>query len=338
MSHKAVIPTDARFLVPMVSGTQSGDVDGAPFLVVDELTGVDLAAAVLDALPDATAVLDCSGAIVAVNSAWHMFAVDNGGDRASTGVGVNYLEVCDRASVRCEDALLTARGIRHVIAGEMVESDLEYPCPSPSADRWFLLRVTRLAGRGNVVVASHVNITRRKRIEQALEHEAAHDPLTGLANRTLFNARLAAALTKRSGRSAKPDVGVLYIDLDHFKHINDTYGHDAGDELLLITAKRLSSRCRPQDTVARLGGDEFAIVMPRASARSLATLVTRLSVAFDEPHLVHGEYLRIGCSVGTHLAAAGETVVDAISCADRAMYETKRSRHLKSAASVSVGP
>jgi len=290
--------------------------------------GGDLAVAVLDALPDATAVLDSSGVIVAVNHAWLMFAVDNGGDAESSGVGVNYLEVCDRASRGCEDALVAARGIRRVLAGEMVEADLEYPCPSPSTDRWFLLRVTRLAGRVTGVVASHVNITRRKRIEEALAHEAGHDPLTGLANRALFNARLVAALTRRPGRSVGPDVGVLYIDLDRFKQVNDTYGHGAGDEVLLVTAKRLSARCRPQDTVARLGGDEFAVIAPRISRSSLTTLATRLSRAVDEPQLVHGDYLRIICSIGSHLAAPGEATSVAIAAADRAMYEIKRSRPL----------
>lgn len=291
----------------------------------------DLAVAVLDALPDATAVLDAAGAIVAVNRAWHMFSIDNGGDAASTGVGANYLEICDRASEECEDARLAARGIRDVLAGEIVESDLEYPCPAPYADRWFLLRVTRLAGRDCGAVASHVNITRRKRVEQALEHEAAHDPLTGLANRTLFNARLTAALAQRVGRSEAPDVGVLYIDLDHFKEINDTFGHDAGDEMLLVAATRLRSRSRPQDTVARLGGDEFAIIAPRISARSLGELATRLSAAFDEPHLIHGEYVGTGCSIGTRLAAAGEQSMDVLADADRAMYKVKHSKTVSSA-------
>jgi diguanylate cyclase (GGDEF)-like protein len=292
---------------------------------------------VLDALPDATAVLDSSGVIVAVNHAWLMFAVDNGGDVESSGVGVNYLEVCDRAAVACEDALVAARGIRHVLAGDRVEADLEYPCPSPFADRWFLLRVTRLAGRGSGVVASHVNITRRKRIEEALRHEAAHDPLTGLVNRALFNARLVAALTRRPGRSARPDVGVLFIDLDGFKRVNDTYGHDAGDEVLLVTAARLRSRCRPQDTVARLGGDEFAIIAPRIGTRALEALVSRLSCAVDEPLLVHGEHFRIGCSIGSHLAAPGEMTSVAISKADRAMYEIKRTRPLWDASFASAG-
>lgn len=323
---------DAEFVHRRVSSPSLGTLEdqrvhsiGESFVGSGGSAGA-LAGAVLDALPDATAVLDTAGVIVAINHAWRMFAVDNGGDPESTGIGVNYLAACDRASADCGDALLAARGIRQVLRGEIVESDLEYPCPSPSADRWFLLRVTRLMGPVQGVVASHINITRRKRIEQVLEHEAAHDPLTGLANRTLFNARLAAALTPRAGRSSKPDVGLLYIDLDRFKEINDTYGHDAGDEVLLVTAKRLRSQCRPQDTVARLGGDEFAIITPRADADLLAALVQRLSRVFDEPILVHGVSLRVRCSIGTRLAGAGDNAADAVSDADQAMYKVKRAR------------
>ena len=143
-----------------------------------------LAGAVLDALPDATAVLDNSGSIVAVNHAWRMFALDNGGHPGATGVGVNYLDLCARsAAAGCEDAHLAAVGLRAVLSGETVHSELEYPCPSPAVSRWFLLRITPLAGAISGAVASHVNITRRKMAEQALAHEAAHDPLTGLANR-----------------------------------------------------------------------------------------------------------------------------------------------------------
>jgi len=182
-----------------------------------------LASAVLDALPDATAVLDNSASIVAVNHAWRMFALDNGGRPAATGVGVNYLDLCARSSAAgCADARAAAAGLRAVLAGETVQSELEYPCPSPAASRWFLLRITPLAGPAPGAVMSHVNITRRKMAEQVAARQAAHDPLTGLANRDLLTARITTALTRRGGRAAVGDVGVLYLDLDGFKQVNDT--------------------------------------------------------------------------------------------------------------------
>ena len=291
------------------------------------MVGDGMAGDVLDALPDATAVLDKSGSIVAVNHTWRMFALDNGGRPDTTGVGVNYLDVCARsAAAGCEDAALAAVGLRAVLAGETVHRELEYPCPSPAVSRWFLLRITPLGGAIPGAVMSHVNITRRKMAELALAHEAAHDPLTGLANRDLFTDRLKAALTQRSGRPARGDVGVLYLDLDGFKQVNDTYGHDAGDELLLTTAHRLRAQIRPQDTVARLGGDEFAVTAPRITAGGLAALAERIAGALAEPHVIHGHPVRVPASVGTHLAAPGEPAAAALRQADQAMYAVKRTR------------
>jgi diguanylate cyclase (GGDEF)-like protein len=283
-----------------------------------------LASAVLDALPDATAVLDNSGSIVAVNHSWRMFARDNGGHPAATGVGVNYLDLCTRsAAAGCEDARTAAA----VLDGETVHRELEYPCPSPAAKRWFLLRITPLAGAMPGAVASHVNITRRKMAEQALAHKAAHDPLTGVANRDLFTARLNAALARRPGRPVRGDVGVLYLDLDGFKQVNDTYGHDAGDEVLLTTVHRLCVSVRPQDTVARLGGDEFAVTAPRVTADGLAALAARITAALAEPHLIHGRSVPVPASVGAHLACPGDLAGDALRRADQAMYIVKRAVH-----------
>jgi diguanylate cyclase (GGDEF)-like protein len=291
---------------------------------LDLLEGDGLASAVLGGLPDATAVLDRSGCIVAVNRAWRMFALDNEGRADATGIGVNYLDLCDRAAGSgCAEAGPAANGIRAVLSGEAVQGEVEYPCPSPSVNRWFLLRVTSLFGISSGVVVSHVNITRRKMAEEELAHEAAHDPLTGLANRTLFTARLKSALTLRAGRPVKGDVGVLYIDLDRFKLVNDTYGHNAGDEVLVACAQRLQSKVRLQDTVSRLGGDEFAVVAPRMVADSLAALAGRVARALSEPYLVHGKAVGIPASVGAYLAAPGELGIDALQHADDAMYSVK---------------
>ena len=130
-----------------------------------------------------------------------MFALDNGGAAAAVGVGQNYLAVCVRsAESGCLDAHQVAEGLRTVLAGESAEYEIEYPCPSPIVNRWFLLRITPLPWAGNGAVHLHVNIT-GKMAEEVLVHEAAHDPLTGLANRTLFMSKLASALKPWSGAS-----------------------------------------------------------------------------------------------------------------------------------------
>ena len=289
------------------------------------MTSDGLARAVLDALPDATAVLDCAGTIVDVNQAWTMFAVDNGGQPESTGVGVNYLDLCTRsAEAGCQDARRAADGLRAVLAGDVVQRELEYPCPSPAVNRWFLLRITPLGGDLAGAVTSHVNITRRKMAEQALAHQAAHDSLTGLANRSLFADRLTSALTGRRSQASSTQVGLMYLDADGFKQINDTYGHDAGDEALLTIGHRLRSHVRPQDTVARLAGDEFAVVAPRISADGLDGLVGRVSTALSQPHLIHGHLVPVPVSIGSYLAAPGEASDTALRQADRAMYAAKR--------------
>ncbi len=286
-----------------------------------------LAVSVLDAIPDATAVLDGTGTIVAVNHAWRMFSLDNGGSEHTNGAGVSYLEVCERAAERGSvDAAVVASDLRTVLDGDLAEAEMEYPCPSPVLRRWFLLRISQLRGEVTGVVVSHVNITRRKMAEEELSHLAMDDPLTGLANSTLLRARLTKTLSPRKHQRPTADIGVLYIDLDDFKRINDTFGHNAGDEVLQIAAHRLRELTRPQDTVGRLGGDEFAVVAPRVDPSGLAALASRASEALARPHHLHGQEVQIGGSVGAYLATAGQDAAEVLHRADEAMYSVKELR------------
>ena len=281
--------------------------------------------ALLDAMPDATAMLDRKCTIVAVNHAWRMFAVDNGGDLQRTGIGVNYLAVCERAAAAgSSDASAVAIGLRAVLQGETVEAEIEYACPSPDVGRWFALRITPISGPQAGLLVSHLNISRRKLAESDLLRRASEDPLTRLANRERFLERLAHALTPHTGRPLTPDVGVLYLDLDAFKPVNDTYGHAAGDEVLQTVAARLVAVTRPHDTVARLGGDEFAVVAPRITPDGLKHLAARMTDDLNEPHLVHGESVTVGASVGAYLGRPGETAAECLHRADTAMYDLKR--------------
>jgi diguanylate cyclase (GGDEF)-like protein len=250
--------------------------------------------------------------------------VDNGGQPERTGAGVNYLDLCAQSAASgCQDAARAADGLRAVLAGHTVHSELEYPCPSPAVNRWFLMRITPLGGDLGGAVTSHVNITRRKMAEQELAHQAAHDPLTGLANRSLFANRLKTALTSRRD-PAGSQVGLMYLDADGLKQINDAFGHDAGDEALLTIGHRLRSHVRPQDTVARLGEDEFAVTAPRISADGLDGLCGRVTAALSQPHLIHGHLVPVPVSIGIHLAPPGESADTALRQADQAMYVAKR--------------
>ncbi len=279
----------------------------------------------LDALPDATAVLDATGTVVLVNRAWRDFASDNGGDPRATGPGVSYVQVCERAAMSgCSEAAEVATGILAVLEGGSVEAVMHYPCPSPTVKRWFNLRVTALPSGQQGVVVSHVNITRHKLAELDLERRASHDALTGLANRTLFTTRLETALSQQ--RRLHEEVGVVFLDLDDFKPVNDTFGHHSGDEVLQAVAARLCLVVREHDTVARLGGDEFAILVPDATAEGLATLASRIESSLAEPHQLHGRQVRVSASLGSSLATRSSTANELVREADAAMYLNKQLR------------
>ena len=158
-----------------------------------------------------------------------------------------------------------------------------------------------------------------RELQEALEHQAFHDPLTGLANRLLFMDRIANALKRRTGNAA-----ILYIDLDDFKPINDTLGHEAGDDLLREVAVRLDDCLRPADTAARLGGDEFAVLLVDIVEENAQIVANRILGALGEPFELAQQTRRIGASMGLALADSGTSTGDELlRDADAAMYVCK---------------
>lgn len=284
------------------------------------------AAAGFDALPDAVAVLEASGRIVAVNATWSRLSAANGGQPETTGIGVSYLEVCARsAAAGCSEAAAAATGLAGVLAGRLGHFELEYPCPSPEAERWFLLRLDRLAGEAGGAVASHVDISRRHEDEAALAHQASHDALTGLANRALVERRLEDALSAGTANGTGR-VGVVFVDLDGFKAVNDAHGHETGDALLRLSARRLAQCVAPGHTLGRLGGDEFVAIAPAIDQVGLDRLARRLADALEQPFSIGGRQLFLQASAGSYLAEDGALPSDCLRRADRAMYAAKRSR------------
>ncbi len=169
-----------------------------------------------------------------------------------------------------------------------------------------------------------VDITERKVLEDQLEHQAFHDPLTGLANRALFANRVEHALA-RSKRN-RESLAVLFLDLDEFKTVNDGIGHDAGDELLVAIGQALQDCLRPMDTVARLGGDEFAILLEDLpSADAAAMVADRILEALSSPFVVHGRGVEIGSSIGIAVPTGrNEDTREMLRNADSAMYAAKQ--------------
>ena len=167
-------------------------------------------------------------------------------------------------------------------------------------------------------------ITERARSHARLEHLALHDGLTGAVGRTLFMERLGRALGGRH-RAGKL-VAVLFVDLDRFKAVNDSLGHQAGDRLLVEIARRIGSVIRPEDTLARISGDEFTVLCEEIGDESDALAVAaRLKAAVEAPVTIKGRELRTGASVGVALARGGYDKPDAVlTDADSAMYRAKQ--------------
>ena len=188
---------------------------------------------------------------------------------------------------------------------------------------WFPTAEPRLIGHRRALdqLTSYVQLALVRTAEhQRLLHLAGHDSLTGVANRASFRDRLAQALA-----IGERNLAVAFCDLDRFKPVNDTYGHRAGDEVLVEVARRLRQMLRVGDELARIGGDEFTVLMRNvpdaATARHVAE---RLLVALEQPFPVPSGEVRVGLSVGVALADRGATADGLLATADAALYACKR--------------
>jgi len=199
-----------------------------------------------------------------------------------------------------------------------------------------------LRGPGDVLLETHVSdlreeptvaglvitlrdVTEQRRLERELTHQAFHDAMTGLANRVLFHDRLQHALAR--GARDGSVVGVLFIDLDDFKIVNDTLGHAAGDTLLIEVANRIAGALRADDTAARLGGDEFAALVENVQdPGAVEETATRILAALAEPIMVDGGPLQAVASIGITTTPEADTADALLRQADLALYVAKGAR------------
>jgi len=269
---------------------------------------------VFDHAPIAISLIDLDGRVIDANPA----------ACAMLGLPRDRLVGRDGASVvHPDDVEIAIELTSRQLDGERIEAEFRLR-RADGADLWVVSNATLYTPSGGsepFVITMQVDITKRRLLEDRLAHEATHDPLTGLLNRGAFLTHLELALARRR----RGDVALLFIDLDHFKPVNDTLGHDAGDKVLIETAARLTAEVRGGDVVARLGGDEFVVLHQDVGGYAgLEAIVRRLLTALARPVEVRGVSVTVGASVGIATQVPGETATGMIRRADEAVYEAKR--------------
>ncbi len=228
-----------------------------------------------------------------------------------------------------EDRPTTFAAFERLWSGELdsVQIERRYRRKDGSV-MWGHASVARVAdeqGRAEHVIDQVQDISERKQAQQALEHQALHDALTGLPNRVLARDRIDQAILL--ARRQQSHVALMILDLDHFKEVNDTFGHHAGDQLLRQVGERFAAELRDTDTVARLGGDEFAIVLLSTDVQGAQLVADKLLATLERPFLIEGQALDVGASIGIAVFPDhAESADSMLRRADIAMYVAKRSR------------
>jgi diguanylate cyclase (GGDEF)-like protein/PAS domain S-box-containing protein len=277
----------------------------------------------VDHLPDVVVRYDLQLRRTYVNAAFH--AVHGTTDEDVIG------KLPGEGSRLTESGAIALQGLLRQTFATRVPCDHEFSLPAKDGTSFYWhLRVIPEFDENEAVsslLTVWYEVTERKHLLASLDRMAYHDALTGVANRALLVERITQGLHAAQQRC--DSLAVLFVDLDGFKVVNDRWGHDAGDAVLVATAQRLQSVVREADTVARFGGDEFVIVLAgTCGAATLALLIQKITAAIAEPIIWKGTVLRVGASVG--LARYPEDGHDAHSLlqrADESMYSEKARRH-----------
>ena len=274
--------------------------------------------ATVDALPARVGILDHGGRLIATNQAWQADPGPLFGEARS-----DWLAEAERM-VGTEFAEGPALRVRDVLAGRAPLAAFQIRLPGGESHRTFRAQTVPLPGWSPPrAVLAFEEITALASAQEQLRHDARHDPLTGLANRVLFQERLEQAA--RRARRAGHRVGVLFIDLDDFKLVNDSLGHQAGDALLVDVARRLRACVREMDTPSRLSGDEFALLLePVINPTDALRIAERVRDLLRDPIQIEGRTVVPRASIGLAISESGGEGADTLlRDADVAMYRAK---------------
>lgn len=296
------------------------------------MTGVsEFYESIVNSLTEHIVIVDDSGAIRFVNSAWVKFGKENNSPFKQTDewLGISYLNACDFSAEAGDlNGHEVAVGLRKIINTEIDAFYHEYPCHSATEKRWFMMRISPLRWSGpSRFVVSHQNITERKLAEEKVQALSMLDGLTGIPNRRRFDEFLDSEW-KRAMRM-NSELSLLLLDVDHFKKYNDRYGHAEGDECLKQIAKSVSLvGQRPSDLPARYGGEEFALIMGDSGADATMVVAERmLKAIFDLalPHATSGASEVVTASIGVATLSPNKTDKPSalIEAADAALYRAK---------------
>lgn len=328
-------PPNLDRLLPQFSEIDSSDRPVQPLLMPSLLHQVELRDLALDRIRQGLCVFDEQQRLLLFNRQYaEMYDIDPG----QLWIGMTLRDVVDLRYAAgtgpgmAPEEYATWRD-RIGVANQIVNTEVTL-----SDGRVHTIHHEPIAGGG--WVATFEDITERRRAEAHVRHMAHHDALTGLPNRALFIERLEQTLARlrrenrlEDHRAAPADedwlVAVLFLDLDHFKHVNDTLGHAAGDALLRLVTERISLCLRSDDTLARLGGDEFAVLLGEdlTTAEQAAEVAQRIVSAVSMPYVLDGHGARIGVSIGITLCARGDgkgaNPALLLRQADMALYQAK---------------
>lgn len=338
----ADVPDRGRRVFSMVRAPifgETGEVEHVVSIIhdaTDEQARMDelrLNAKVFETTADAIVLCDAQDRVISVNAAFSKLTGFAPGDMLGTALVETPFASSDPPEERAarqaqfaNDGCVMAEVLRHRIDGS------ELPC-------WLTKTCVRdESGRVVNYVRVHTDISRLKAAQRELERLASVDALTGLLNRRMFHDRLERAL-KRAQRTGK-SVGLLFIDLDAFKQVNDTHGHAAGDAVLKQVARRLQRCVRASDSLCRLGGDEFTIVMEDSRLpRDAEAVAQRIAQELEAPFTVAGQPVSCHASIGIALYPDDGVNAEMLQyVADSAMYRAKRAgRHGRAPPAMSSG-